>query len=225
MTINRYLDHAILKPEMTQEEIKAAIQLGIDYKVKTVCVQPRDIELAKEMCAGTETEVICVLDFPQGSATSQAKAALAEIYAAQGVTEIDMVMNYGYARSGLWDKVEEDVRGVVEKAHAKNVAVKVIFETSELTVEEIERGTKACIAAGADFVKTSTGFSKSGATEEAVQAMLRAAEGKIKVKPSGGIRNLETAQKYVAMGAARLGVGFNSTPIICKGEGSADAGY
>lgn len=225
MSIARYLDHAILQPNMTIEERKAAIQMGIDYKVKTVCVQPCDIEMAKEMCKGSETEVICVLDFPQGQATPEAKEMLAELYAKQGVAEIDMVLNYGYLRSGALDRIEDEVSRVVNKAHSYNVPVKVIFETSELTEEQIEAGVKVCIAAKADFVKTSTGFSKCGATVEAVATMLKTADGKIKVKPSGGIRNIETARKYIEMGAARLGTGFSSTPVLCKGEGSADADY
>lgn len=225
MNIARYLDHAILQPNMTLEERKAAIQMGIDYKVKTVCVQPCDIELAKEMCKGSETEVICVLDFPQGQATPEAKEMLAELYAKQGVAEIDMVLNYGYLRSGALDRIKDEVSRVVNKAHSYNVPVKVIFETSELTEEQIEAGVKVCIAAKADFVKTSTGFSKCGATVEAVATMLKTADGKIKVKPSGGIRNIETARKYIEMGAARLGTGFSSTPVLCKGEGSTDADY
>lgn len=136
-----------------------------------------------------------------------------------------MVLNYGYLRSGALDRIEDEVSRVVNKAHSYSVPVKVIFETSELTEEQIEAGVKVCIAARADFVKTSTGFSKCGATVEAVATMLKTADGKIKVKPSGGIRNIETARKYIEMGAARLGTGFSSTPVLCKGEGSADADY
>lgn len=216
--IERYFDDAILKPNMTLEQRKAEYQAGIDNKVRTLCVQPCDIEIALEMCKGTETDVICVLDFPQGQASADAKAMLAELYASKGVKEIDMVLNYGYLKSGLTDKIEEEVRGVVEKAHAKNVAVKVIFEISELTLEEIAAGTEACIAAGADFVKTSTGFSAHGATVEAVRTMLDTAKGRIKVKPSGGIRDYATAKMYVDMGVARLGVGSGSAIKIIDGE-------
>jgi len=225
MNIARYLDHAVLKPSLTLEERKAAIQLGIDYHVKTVCVHPCDIELAKEMCAGTDTDVICVLDFPHGQATPEAKEMLAELYAKQGVKEIDMVLNYGYLRGGAADKTEDEVRRVVNKAHGYGIPVKVIFETSELDAAQIELGVKACIAAGADFVKTSTGFSKCGATMEAVTCMLKAADGRVKVKPSGGIRDIATARKYVEMGAARLGVGYTTTPILCKGEGESNEAY
>ena len=223
MTISRYFDSAVLKPNMTEEEVKAAIQLGIDYDSYSVCVRPCDIDLALEMCKGTNTVVSCVLDFPHGDSTAEGKAALAEIYAAKGVAEIDMVMNYGFARSGKWDEVKRGIEGVVKAAKKYNVGVKVIFESCELTVEEIKKGTEICIEAGADFVKTSTGFAASGASEEAVQAMLDASAGRIKVKPSGGVRSYETAKKYVDMGADRLGIGFSSAKAICNGETSEEA--
>ena len=215
MKINRYLDYAVLKPEMTQQETREAIQLGLEYDVATICIHPRDIELAKEMCKGTNTEVICVLDFPHGCATAAAKEALAGIYADQGVAEIDMVMNYGYARSGMWDEVEDEVRRVVRQAHARNVLVKVIFETSQLTVEEIKKGVEVCIKAGADYVKTSTGFYGEGATMTSVGAMIEAAQGRIKVKPSGGIREKAVAEKFIEMGADRIGAGAASVAALC----------
>ncbi|MDD3347445.1 deoxyribose-phosphate aldolase [Oscillibacter sp.] len=221
MKISRYFDHAVLKPNMTEQEVRDAIQLGIDYDVYSVCVRPCDIDLAVSMCKGTNTRVSCVLDFPHGDSTAEGKAALAEQYAAKGVAEIDMVMNFGYARSGKWDEVEAGIAGVVRAAKAHGVGVKVIFESCCLTVEEIKKATELCIHAGADFVKTSTGFAASGASVEAVAAMLEAAQGRIKVKPSGGIRDYETAKKYVDMGVHRLGVGFGSTPGICKGEAAA----
>ena len=223
MKISRYFDSAVLKPNMTDDEVKAAIQLGIDYDSYSVCVRPCDIDLALEMCKGTNTVVSCVLDFPHGDSTAEGKAALAEIYAAKGVAEIDMVMNYGFARSGKWDEVKRGIEGVVKAAKKYNVGVKVIFESCELTVEEVKKGTEICIEAGADFVKTSTGFAASGASEEAVQAMLDASAGRIKVKPSGGVRSYETAKKYVDMGADRLGIGFSSAKAICNGETSEEA--
>jgi deoxyribose-phosphate aldolase len=216
MKLNRYMDHAVLKPEMTQEEAKAAILDGIKHEVATVCVRPCDIELAKSLCEGTKTTVSCVLDFPHGTGGAKAKAALAALYAQTGVTDIDMVMNYGLARSGEWERVEEEIRGVVEAAHKHNVIVKVIFETSVLTIDEIKRATEASITAGADFVKTSTGFLGEGATVDGVKAMIETSKGRIKVKASGGIRNLEAAQKFVDMGVERLGVGYSSTSEIFK---------
>ena len=132
-------------------------------------------------------------------------------------------MNYGAARGGAWDVVEAEIKAVVEEAHAKGVIVKVIFETSQLNVEQIIKGTEVCIAAGADFVKTSTGFNGAGATVEAVKAMLDTAKGRIKVKPSGGIRNFETAKMYVDMGVDRLGIGYSSCKTIVEGGTSTEA--
>lgn len=220
MKISRYFDSAVLKPNMTEQEVRDAIQQSIDCDSYSVCVRPCDIDLAVEMCRGTNTVVSCVLDFPHGDSTPEGKAALAELYAAKGVAEIDMVMNYGYARSGKWEEVKRGIEGVVKAAGKQNVGVKVIFETCELTTAEIKKATEICIEAGADFVKTSTGFAASGASIEAVQAMLDAAQGRIKVKASGGIRNYETAKNYVDMGVERLGIGFGAAKAISDGEES-----
>jgi deoxyribose-phosphate aldolase len=217
---NRYLDHAVLKPELTRDEARSAIKLGIDYKVKTVCVRPCDIEMAVEMCRGTETEVSCVLSFPHGNTLSQIKAAEAQLYIQKGVNEIDMVANYGFIRSKLWDEVEKDIRAVSEITRKAGIILKVILETSQLTVEEITEATECAIRAGADFVKTSTGFYGAGATPEAVEAMVKAAHERIQVKASGGIRNTEQAKMFLDLGASRLGNGYSSTPAICGEEKS-----
>lgn len=223
--INRYLDHAVLKPELTREEAKAAIQLGIDYKVRTVCVRPCDIELAASMCRGTDSEVSCVLAFPHGCTTSDVKAAEAKAYIAAGTNEIDMVANFGFVRSGMWDEVVADIRAVTDVAHPQGILVKVIFETAYLTIEEIRRTTECAITANADFVKTSTGFASEGATEEAVRAMVETAAGRVSVKPSGGIRDRERAELFIGLGAKRIGNGFSSTEAICKGTGSGSGAY
>ena len=217
-TVNRYLDHAVLVPQMTREEAIAVIQSGIDYQVKSVCVRPCDIDLAVEMCRGTQTEVCCGLGFPHGTHCTESKVAEALLYCKKGVTEIDMVANYGWIRSGLWDDVRADIKAVVDVAHANKVAVKVIFETSQLTLEQVAKATEICIEAGADFVKTSTGFNGEGATEEVVACMLKTANGRIKVKPSGGIRDAAKAKMYIEMGVHRLGVNGTSTPAICDGQ-------
>lgn len=217
MNISRYLDHAVLRPEMSRGEAESAIMVGVEFDVRTVCVRPCDIALAREICRDTQTGVCCVLDFPHGTGSAGGKEALARIYIDKGAVEIDMVMNYGFALSGLWNAVEEEIGRVVGCAHSCGALVKVIFETSEWPLGLIARGVEACVTAGADFVKTSTGFSRCGATEETVSEMLLAAGGRILVKPSGGIRDYETAQKFVSLGCARLGVGYGSTPAICKG--------
>lgn len=217
MNISRYLDHAVLKPGMSREEAESAIRVGVEYDVRTVCVRPCDIVLARELCKNTQTGVCCVLDFPHGTGGAEGKEALARIYLDKGAVEIDMVMNYGFAMSGLWDAVEDEIARVVGCAHPCGALVKVIFETSEWPLELIARGVEACVTAGADFVKTSTGFSQFGAKEDVVREMLRAAGERIFVKASGGIRDYALAEKYVAMGCARLGVGYGSTPMICEG--------
>ncbi len=220
MNIARYFDSAVLKPDMTPQQVQAAIEESIAYNSYSVCVRGCDIDLALKLTEGTDTCVSCVLDFPYGYSGLETKRAAAREYAAKGVRDIDMVMNYGAARGGAWDVVEEEIRAVVEEAHEKSVIVKVIFETSQLTDEQIRKATEVSIAAGADFVKTSTGFNGGGATVEAVKAMLETAKGRIKVKPSGGIRNYETAKMYVDMGVDRLGIGFTSCKPICEGSAS-----
>jgi len=225
--INRYLDAAILRPELTREEAVAAIEESIKWKTKTVCVRPCDIALAKSMCAGTDTGVSCVLAFPHGCTTTAVKAFEAKEYCGLGVDEIDMVANYGMIKSGQWDYVESDVRAVADVCKAgggtgRKVPLKVIFETCHLTAEEIAKTTEICVAAGADFVKTSTGFSSGGATEDAVRVMLDAAKGRVKVKPSGGIRTREQALRYVEMGAHRLGTNYTASEALVTGSaGSA----
>lgn len=226
MNINRYLDHAVLKPEYTKTEAAELIQKGIDYKVRTVCVRPCDIETAVEMCRGTETEVSVVLSFPHGCGHTEVKRAEASCYCRLGVREIDMVANYGYIKSGDYTAVVDDIRAVCDEAHKHGVEVKVILETSELTDDEIRLGVRASIEAGADFVKTSTGFASGGATDESVRIMLAEAAKKIKVKPSGGIRDADRAQLFIDMGADRLGTGATSVEVICgTGETAGDSNY
>ena len=218
MKISRYLDHAVLKPELSAKEAEEAILLGIQYKVRTVCVRPWDIELAVRLCAGSETEVCTVVGFPHGTVPSEIKAAEARLYIEKGVREVDMVVNYGFIKSNAWDLVEKDIRAVSEVTRSAGILLKVILETAMLTPEEITKATEAAIRAHADFVKTSTGFNGGGATEEAVRIMLETAAGRIKVKPSGGIRDAERARMFVEMGAHRLGVNYVSVPAICDGS-------
>lgn len=224
-SINRFLDHAVLKPELSRDEARDAIRLGIDFEVRTVCVRPCDIELAAAMCDGTMTGVSCVVAFPHGCTSSAAKAAEAEACIAAGTSEIDMVANYGFVRSAMWDDVTADIAAVTNVARRRGVLVKVILETCFLTLDEIERATVCAIDARADFVKTSTGFAGEGATEEGVRAMLSAADGRILVKASGGIRDRERAELFIALGATRIGNGYTSTAAICEGAGSGQGAY
>ena len=223
--INRYLDHAVLKPEITQDETVRAIRLGLDYDVRTVCVRPCDIVLAVSLCTGSQTGVSTVVAFPHGCTISSAKGSEAHACIEAGADEIDMVVNYGYVRSGLWDAVIADISAVTAVARPRGVIVKVIFETSFLTLAEIKRSTECAIAAEADFVKTSTGFGGDGATEDGVRAMIEAAAGRIQVKASGGIRDYARAALFIGLGATRIGNGYTSTQPICEGSGSGEAAY
>lgn len=212
--INRYLDAAVLMPHFSQDEAIAAIEKSIELDTRTVCVRPCDIQLARRLCTGTQTGVCVVLGFPHGVLLTASKADEARRYRDLGVDEIDMVANYGWARSEAWDAVREDIAAVVEAAQ---VPVKVIFETSQLQMPTIERMVELCIQARATYVKTSTGFTGEGAKDDVVATMLRVAAGRIKVKPSGGIRDRARAELLVQMGAERLGVNWSSCEAICKG--------
>ena len=225
--IARYLDHAILKPEMNEDDVRAEIKLGLQYGVRTVCIKPCDISLAIELCRGTTTDVCTVVGFPHGTAGSAAKLAEAESYLSLGVAEVDMVANYGWMRSGKWDAVQDEIVRIAQACHKKKVLLKVIFETAQLDEAQIKKAVEVCIAAKADFVKTSTGFYGDGANERVVAVMLAAAAGRVKVKASGGIRNRDAAERFIAMGVARLGVGSSSTPAICgpAGTGAEGKGY
>ena len=223
--ISRYLDAAVLKPDMSREEARAAIEECVAVNARTACVRPCDIELAMEVCAGSDTGVCVVLAFPHGQQTSESKADEANRYVSYGVTEIDMVANIGWIRSHEWDSVTADIEAVVKVCKPAGVPLKVIFETSYLTEEEIAHATECSIQAGADFVKTSTGFGGEGATDRGVQIMLETAQGRCKVKPSGGIRDFERAKMLIDMGAHSLGVGYNSCRAIIEGGAAEGSGY
>lgn len=216
--ISRYLDAAILYPEMTRSDALDAIKTVIDYECRTVCIRPCDIDIAVELCKGTQTEVCVVLGFPHGCGLSQVKALEAQAYSERGVHEIDMVVNYGFIRSEAWDLVGKDISAVADVTRPQEITLKVILETSELSQEQIVRATECAIEAQADYVKTSTGFASGGASREAVQAMLNTAQGRINVKASGGIRDFAQAKRFVDMGAKRLGAGYTSLAAICDGK-------
>jgi deoxyribose-phosphate aldolase len=187
-------------------------------------LRPCDIGPAQALCDGTETRVCAVLGFPQGVQLPESKADEAQRYVGMGVGEIDMVANYGWAKSGRWDDVLADIAGMTAVTRPAGVLLKVIFETAHLEGKAIEKLVEVCVEAGADFVKTSTGFNGDGATEEDVKLMLETAARRIKVKPSGGIRDREKARMFLSMGAHRLGVGWTSCEAICGGGNEAGGG-
>lgn len=214
-----YIDQSVLKPEFTQTEIKKYILEGVEFGCKTVCVNPASLDLAAELTRGTDTGICVVCDFPFGLSTTESKVMQAEEYCRRGdVDELDIVANYGWIRSGMYEQVETEIRQVCDVCHKYQVAVKVIFETDALTIDEIKRATDAAATAGADFVKSSTGFftggKSDGATLEVVRTMIEAAKGRCKVKGSGGIRTQEHFFALIDMGIDRMGIGYKSTPVV-----------
>lgn len=209
------IDHAVLKPSMTDSDIIKGCELGKKYRVASVCVRPSDVKIAYEELKGSGVKVSAVVGFPHGANRSETKALEAKLAIEDGARELDMVMNIGKFLSGDYDYVLNDIKAVVNIAHQHNVLLKVIFETCYLSLEQIAKATEISIEAGADFVKTSTGFADGSATAEAVDIMIKTAAGRIKVKPSGGIRNYDTAVSFLNQGADRLGVG--STEAVLNG--------
>ncbi|MCL2664881.1 MAG: deoxyribose-phosphate aldolase [Defluviitaleaceae bacterium] len=213
-----YIDHSVLKPEFTQTEIKEQILKGIGFRCMTVCVNPSATDAAMEMTAGMFTKVCVVCDFPFGLSDTASKVMQAEFICKKGVFELDMVANYGWIKSAMWEKVKNDIAAVNEVCKKYSVALKVILETDALTADEIKKGAAAVANAGAAFVKSSTGFytggKSEGATVEVVRAMLEGSEGRCKVKGSGGIRTRDHFLTLIDMGIDRMGVGYKSTPEI-----------
>jgi deoxyribose-phosphate aldolase len=214
-----YIDQSVLKPEFTQKEIRQYIQEGIDFGCRTVCINPSSLDIAKEMCSNTYTKICIVSDFPFGLSTTKSKAIQAKEYCSGGdIFELDMVANYGWIKSGMWSDVEQDIRAVCDTCHEYGTEVKVIFETDALTIDEVKKATELAISAGADFVKTSTGFytggPSKGATVEVIQAMMDVAQGRVKIKGSGGIRDQEHFFRLIDMGIDRMGIGYKSTPVV-----------
>jgi deoxyribose-phosphate aldolase len=215
--INRYIDQAVLKPEATRDEALAAVRLGLQYDVRCICVRPCDVRLALESCLNTTSDVGSVVGFPNGYCLSETKADEAARLRDLGVAEIDMVANYGLIRSGLWSLVQRDIEAVGAVARPAGIVLKVILETSELDLDQIARATRLVADAGADFAKTSTGFTGEGATETKVRIMLDAAAGRIGIKASGGIRDLAAARSFIDMGCTRLGISTQGVEAVCKG--------
>jgi deoxyribose-phosphate aldolase len=214
-----YIDQSVLKPEFTQQDIKKYIQEGIDYGCKTVCINPASLDIARDLCKGTQTGICVVCDFPFGLSTTASKVLQAEeICKNRDVADLDVVTNYGWIRSGLWTEVENEIRAIAETVHRYGTILKVIFETDALTSGEIARATEAACSAGADFVKTSTGFftggESRGAVPETVKLMIDTAKGRCKVKGAGGIRDQARFFTLIDMGIDRMGVGYKSTPLM-----------
>jgi deoxyribose-phosphate aldolase len=198
------IDHSLLKPEMTEAEVVAGCNLARQYDVASVCVKPCHVRLAVGILAGSDVAVGTVVGFPHGSSTTFAKVAEAKAAMADGASELDMVLNIGELRSGHDDFVREDVRAVVEAAGGRAL-VKVILENAYLNDEEKETACRLCEEAGADFVKTSTGYAPGGATLDDVRLMRRTVSEKVRIKAAGGVRSLDAALAMIDAGVTRMG--------------------
>ncbi|GAA0341067.1 deoxyribose-phosphate aldolase [Bacillus carboniphilus] len=212
--VARMIDHTLLKPEATEEQIITLCQEARDYHFASVCVNPAWVKLASQQLQGSDVKVCTVIGFPLGASSPDVKAFETKKAIEDGAHEVDMVINIGAMKSGNYDVVLEDIKAVVEAAG--NAALsKVIIETALLTNDEKIKACELSVQAGADFVKTSTGFSKGGATIEDIALMRKTVGPDIGVKASGGVRSAEDAKNMIEAGATRLGA--SSGVAIVKG--------
>lgn len=202
--VAKYLDDTLLKAEATPDQIVAICEEAKAYGCASVCVNSCYVPLVSDKLAGSDVKTCCVIGFPLGACTSETKAAETIDSIEKGADEVDMVINVGQAKAGNWDYVQSDIEAVV-KAADKKALVKVIIETCLLTDEEKVNACKAAMAAKADFVKTSTGFSTGGATVEDIRLMRKTVGPDMGVKASGGVRDFEKAMAMIEAGATRIG--------------------
>lgn len=202
--VARMIDHTLLKADATKDQIEKICAEAKEYNFASVCVNPTWVKLSSELLKGTEVKVCTVIGFPLGASTPETKAFETENAIENGAEEVDMVINIGALKGGDNELVERDIRAVCEAAKGKALT-KVIIETCLLTDEEKVRACELSVKAGADFVKTSTGFSTGGATAEDISLMRKTVGPDIGVKASGGVRSAEDAQKMIEAGATRIG--------------------
>ncbi len=203
--IAKYIDHTLLKPEATPAEIEKLCQEAKEYHFAAVCVNPPFVKQCAEILRGTEVAIAVVVGFPLGAHTTESKVFETQQAITDGATEIDMVINIGALKAQQDDLVRDDIRAVVDAAHRQGAHVKVIIEAALLNDEEKVRACLLSKEAGADFVKTSTGFSTGGATAPDVELMRRTVGADIGVKAAGGVRTLEQAEAMIQAGATRIG--------------------
>ena len=219
MNIAHTIDHTLLSPEATTQEIDKLCEEARHYGFYSVCVPPSWIEHAKNQLGGSKVKVVTVISFPHGNDLSSSKALAAQQAKSAGADEIDMVMHLGWAKAGNWPAVESDIAQVVKAVQP--TPVKVILETCLLSVDQIQKACRAAAQAGAKFVKTSTGFSTGGASVDAVRLMKASIPPTMEVKASGGIRDLPTALAMIQAGATRLGTSSGAVIISGKGDSSS----
>ncbi|MFD0710978.1 deoxyribose-phosphate aldolase [Paenibacillus sp. GCM10027626] len=221
MNIAGMIDHTLLKANATEEEITKLTEEAKKYEFASVCVNPAWVKYAAEQLAGTNVKVCTVIGFPLGASTSAVKAFETKDAIAGGATEVDMVINIGALKDKRDEQVLNDMKAVVDAAAGKAL-VKVIIETCLLTDEEKVRACELAVQAGADFVKTSTGFSTGGATPKDVELMRKTVGDKAGVKASGGVRSLEDMNAMIQAGANRIGA---SSGVKIMEGGQSESSY
>lgn len=201
--IAKTIDHSLLKPEMTRDEVKAGCEIAKKYDVASVCCKPADVQFCADLLKGTDVEIGTVVGFPHGSSTTETKVFETKQAVADGATEIDVVLNIGLLKSGLNQQVQDDIAAVVKAAGDKTV--KVILENAYLTEAEKVTACKLTEAAGAHYVKTSTGYAPTGATIADIKLMRSSVSLKMKIKSAGGVRTLDALIEYLDAGISRSG--------------------
>mgnify|MGYP001507416006 FL=1 len=203
MNVAKYIDHTLLKPDSTREQIDKILEEAKKYQFKSVCINPTHVSYASQLLLDTDVLVCTVIGFPLGATTTDVKVFETENAIKNGASEIDMVINIGALKDQRYDEVQKDIEGVIAAANGKTV--KVIIETVLLTDEEKVKACELAEKAGATFVKTSTGFAGGGATPEDVKLMKDTVGNRLEVKASGGVRSLEDFEKMIEAGATRIG--------------------
>ena len=217
----KYIDYSVLKPEFTEAEIIDLTKDGVALGCATICINPAYMDLCRPYVEGKETKLCPVCDFPFGTSSTESRIAQAKIIMEGNediIGELDIVANFGRIRSGKYDEVTKDLKAVADECHKHNIPLKVIFETDALNEEQIRQGCECIIAAGADFIKTSTGFltghEAKGAAIEVIELIMDQNKGRAKIKGSGCIRTREHFLKLIDMGIDRMGVGYKSVPVV-----------
>jgi deoxyribose-phosphate aldolase len=216
ITLERFaktIDHSLLQPQLTAAEVIAGCELAARYRTASVCVKPYHVRLAKRLLANSDVLVGTVVGFPHGSSTIETKLAEARQALEEGAVELDVVINYGELRSGHLDYVRDEVKAICDLAHSRDAKVKVIFENAYLTDEQKIAACKLCDEAGADWVKTSTGFAPTGATVADIKLMRANVSDRVQVKAAHGVRTLAAALEMIDAGATRIGA--TATATMC----------
>jgi deoxyribose-phosphate aldolase len=220
----RMIDHTLLKPEATKQEVEKLCAEAKQYRFASVCINPSYVKICAQLLRETDVKVCTVIGFPLGATSSPAKSFETEQAIKDGAREVDMVINVGLLKSGEYQIVEDDILAVVSTAHKYNVLTKVIIETGLLSDEEKVKACAIAKRAGADFVKTSTGFAKGGATAGDIALMRRVVGPDLGVKASGGVRSQEQARELIASGADRIGASA-SVKIVTGDKAVAPSTY